>query len=122
MNILIVDDDVIILNLLKQAIFKMLNITLKLYNVDIAIGSKEALELYVKTKYDIVFLDYNFKNDIDGKELYYILKNKYISIFVCITGLNIEKYPFDDILLKPFSLKIFIELISKYAKTISEKN
>jgi hypothetical protein len=35
---------------------------------------------------------------------------------------DLEKYPFDDIIFKPFSIKEFIELISKYAKKISEKN
>lgn len=118
MNILIIDDDIIILNLLKQIILKTFN----LYTVHTSLNSKDSITLYIKTKYDIVFIDYNFKNDINGDELYHILIKYYPAIFICMTGMIYDDHPFDDIIFKPFLVKTLIDLIYKYAKTISEKN
>jgi len=111
-NILIVDDDLEISGLLKT----ILNIRFLVDRIDICPSPETAIEQYDKYKYDIVITDLNLKNSITGDKLYYILKEKYPSIIICLTGTHRSKYPFDEIIFKPSSISNIITVMSKYVE------
>jgi len=116
-NILIIDDQLEILALLKYIIQEKFIVD----RIDTCGTPEQAIGYYNTYKYDVVITDLNLKNKISGNDLYYILKEIYPSIIIVSSGSDRTKYPFDDIIYKPSQVSDIISVISKYV-TSKTKN
>ena len=105
-NILIVEDEEPIVNFIKNRLDS------GIYNVDIAIDGKQALELIVNNKYDLVTLDIMLPH-IDGFEICkFLRKRSFYTLIMMVSALDTEEfklkgyeYGCDDYIPKPFSAK-----------------
>jgi len=116
MKILICDDEIEIVNVLKKCLES------KGLLVNYALDGKEALRLIKERDYDIVFLDHNMP-EITGMEIIEYIKEKHIKAkTVILTGYpDLSEYfcktvGADEYLEKPIDLKVIEEIIDKYKK------
>jgi len=96
-HILIVDDEIIIANVLKQILSRYG------YTCDIAYNGKEGLEKFGKATYDLILLDVHL-GDISGLELldHIFDKNPEQSVIIITGSAPLEEINYQD----PFSCKI----------------
>ncbi len=112
MRILIIEDDIIIANNLREILEK------NLYNVEIALDGEEGLNLALFTKFDLIILDLNLPK-IDGIKLCRILReNQCNSLILMLTArdTNLDQIigldaGADDYIVKPFDLKVLLARI-----------
>jgi DNA-binding response OmpR family regulator len=105
-SILIIEDEEIIVNLIKNRLDK------KIYNIDIALDGKEALLKIQEETYDLITLDIMLPH-LDGLTLCNSIRNKSKkTLIVMISALDTEdfktkayNYGVDDYITKPFSAK-----------------
>lgn len=105
-NILIVEDEEPIVNFIKNRLDS------GIYNVDIAVDGKKALELIADNKYDLVTLDIMLPH-IDGFEICrFLRKRSFHTLIMMVSALDTEEfklkgyeYGCDDYIPKPFSAK-----------------
>lgn len=105
-NILIVEDEEAIVTFIKN------RLNSDIYNVDIAIDGKKALNLISQKNYDLITLDIMLPH-IDGFEICKIIRKKsYHTLIMMISALDTEEfklkgyeYGCDDYIPKPFSPK-----------------
>jgi two-component system, cell cycle response regulator len=113
--IIVVDDDVALLNMLKNSL------SLEGYRCETALSAASALELINKTPFDIMISDI-VMSDMNGLELTKKAKELRPDMAVIITTGYIEDFSFDDaieagatdFIKKPFTLK---ELIARIKQT-----
>ena len=118
-TILVVDDEVSILNLMKQAF------TRAGYEVRLAGGAKEALEILNEEKIHVIFSDLNMP-EMNGLELCRkIRKDMPMAIIVAMTGhaslfelADCREAGFDDYFIKPVSISSLVETAEKAFKKI----
>lgn len=108
-KILIVEDEQIIAENLR---FILLEYNYK--NIDIAIDSAEAIQLFEKTSYDLVLMDINLGDfsAIDGIDLIKTLKKKHSFVFIYITA-NADKQTVE----KATTTKPFCYIVKPFIKT-----
>lgn len=116
MKILIADDTPEIVSLMRAFLQK------KLHEVDIADNGKQALDMIVKNKYDMAFMDHNMP-EMTGLELVKFIKaNNIPTKTVIFTGYSGMKDFFaksvgaDEYLSKPCELNDITAIIEKYDK------
>lgn len=115
-NILIVDDEIEILNLLRKYLER------EGYNVDAASDGEEGLVFFSKKKYDLIILDVMMPK-VDGIEVCKRLRNKTNAPIVMLTakGDEIDKVlglriGADDYITKPFSMNEFVARINAHLR------
>ncbi|EKO3993657.1 response regulator [Vibrio fluvialis] len=111
-EVLIVDDSTIVLSSLK---LMLRNIGFKDNNIKFTSNPKTVVTLCKRYDFDIIICDYNFGNNLNGRQVFEELKHykliKSKTIFIIITGDSsaqtvravVELEP-DEYLLKPFNL------------------
>ncbi|MDP3792099.1 MAG: response regulator [Candidatus Omnitrophota bacterium] len=114
MRILIADDEVDFIDMLKE------RLRYKNVDMDHAYDGRQALELIKSNHYDIIFLDHNMP-EMTGLELVrYIRENSINSKTVMITGYPAIRGFFakaigtDEYLTKPVKLKDVEDILEKY--------
>jgi len=117
MRILIVDDEVEFVDMLKE------RLSYKNVDMNFAYDGKQALDLIKINHYDVIFLDQNMP-EMTGIELVrYIKDNKLVSKTVMISGYPgmrdaiAEMVGTDEYLTKPVALKDVENIIEKYRQT-----
>lgn len=118
-NILYMDDDEIILEMAEKSL-KFLG-----YNVDLVKNGYTAIEKYKKAKninkpYDCVILDLTIPGSLGGKETMECLLNIDPKIKAIVTSgysndkvlSNFKDYGFKGVIIKPFTIKKFSEIIN----------
>ncbi len=115
-NVLIVDDEIEILNLLRKYLER------EGYNVDAASDGEEGLLFFSRKKYDLIILDVMMPK-IDGIEVCKRLRSQTNAPIVMLTakGDEIDKVlglriGADDYITKPFSLNEFVARISAHLR------
>ena len=111
-KILFVDDEVQILQLLKEAF------SMKGYKVTVAESAEQALDILARESFPVMFLDLNLP-DMNGIDLCRrIRKDKQIAIIYALTGysnsfglMECRAAGFDDIFLKPVGLKVLFKTV-----------
>ena len=114
MKILIADDEIDILLLIRERLIK------QGHNVDIALDGGKALELIERNSYDLTFLDHNMP-DMTGLELIKYIKKKNLKTkTVMITGYShivdslAKRVGADEYMAKPLKLKEVEGVVNKY--------
>jgi response regulator of citrate/malate metabolism len=115
MNIFIVEDDELLLLMLDKMVNRMgFNL------VGTATSGSEAIKAINKTNPDLILMDIQLKDNIDGIEVAKTVKEIYPYPIIYITGnsdLSIQekadKYGFHDYLIKPTSYEILHKSILK---------
>ncbi len=115
-NVLIVDDEIEILNLLRMYLER------EGYNVDSASDGQEGLQLFSRKRYDLIILDVMMPK-VDGIEVCKRLRNKTNAPIVMLTakGDEIDKVlglriGADDYITKPFSMNEFVARINAHLR------
>ena len=108
LKILIIDDEQLILGLVKQVLTKFG------FEVETALDGKEGIKKYDTGEFDLVITDINMPC-IDGNGVarhIRISKNKYTPI-IGITGTPwlVEEKDFDMIIKKPFSIELLVDSV-----------
>jgi len=119
-EILIIEDDEEICNLINRRLDKAL------YNVDIATCGKDAMDLIVKKKYDLVTIDLMLP-DCNGMSICeHITKHMPSAITIIISAIadeinRLDAYKFgaDDYICKPFSPKeLALKILAHFRRTV----
>lgn len=115
-RILVVDDDTKVLDILQK------NLTKRGYQVHLATGGEEALDLYRKSEPDLVVIDVMLP-DMDGRDVFKIIRSASRSRVIPVMFLSASADPnirvstfdhgADDFIVKPFSLHEFNAKIRK---------
>lgn len=115
-NVLIVDDEMEILNLLRMYLER------EGYNVDSASDGQEGLLLFTRKRYDLIILDVMMPK-VDGIEVCKRLRNQTNAPIVMLTakGDEIDKVlglriGADDYITKPFSMNEFVARINAHLR------
>lgn len=116
MNILIADDEIEMIELLKSSLSR------KGHIVDTASSGDKALDLIKSNRYELVFLDHNMP-ELTGIELIkYIKENSLKAKTVMITGypsisdFGAKAVGADEYLVKPIMIEKIEEIIEKYSQ------
>lgn len=115
-NILVVDDQIEILNLLKKYLER------EGYNVDVASDGEEGLLFFSRKKYDLIILDVMMPK-VNGIEVCKKIRNQTNAQIIMLTAKDDEidkilglRIGADDYITKPFSMKEFVARVNAHLR------
>ena len=107
-KILVIDDEQLILGLVKQVLTKFG------FEVETALDGKEGIQKFDTTEFDLVITDINMPGmDGNGVARHIRISEKNYNPIIGITGTPwlVEEKDFDLIIKKPFSIKLLVDSV-----------
>ena len=107
-KILVIDDEQLILGLVKQVLTKFG------FEVETALDGKEGIQKFDTTEFDLVITDINMPGmDGNGVARHIRISEKNYTPIIGITGTPwlVEEKDFDLIIKKPFSIKLLVDSV-----------
>ena len=107
-KILVIDDEQLILGLVKQVLTKFG------FEVETALDGKEGIQKFDTTEFDLVITDINMPGmDGNGVARHIRISEKKYTPIIGITGTPwlVEEKDFDLIIKKPFSIKLLVDSV-----------
>ena len=108
LKILVIDDEQLILGLVKQVLTKFG------FEVETALDGKEGIQKFDTTEFDLVITDINMPGmDGNGVARHIRISEKNYNPIIGITGTPwlVEEKDFDLIIKKPFSIKLLVDSV-----------
>ncbi len=117
-NILFIDDDTIMQDIVRQVLVS------SGYDIETAGNGQEGITMFEKNIYDLVITDI-FMPGIDGNKVATHIRNskRQQTPIIAVSGTpwHIEGRLFDDILVKPFTIKVLINSIEHLQCTVDQR-